>query len=229
MAIASVLGMGAGGAAGGGGLEAGWSALSAKKQWRFSRKNSRHALRWRLHDLQAAGINPLLAVSGGLGVSAQPGPQMMTPAFSERALQAVRVGAEAELARERSSVARAEAVLRRAATSRELANADESRERASLLREEQRATRARAVLSELDQPAAENMAAVHTSAAGEGVAWLKALREVLAPIFGGVIVAPRGRGRGARRGGRRGPGSPGAQRNRSQRGRGVVPRRNVER
>lgn len=71
--MAAGMGAGMGMAAGGQlmnmGMEAAFNAAEKKADFKIAKKLARHAISWRVQDLQRAGLNPLLAIAGGLGGS----------------------------------------------------------------------------------------------------------------------------------------------------------------
>lgn len=63
----------AAGAAGGllgGGLSWGASVTEGNKAWRRQKTLAQNAIRWRVRDMKAAGLNPVLAINPGAGASA---------------------------------------------------------------------------------------------------------------------------------------------------------------
>jgi len=55
--------------------EAGFSALAAHKSWKRQKAIMKNAIQWRVADMKAAGINPILAVSPGGGGGGGGAPQ----------------------------------------------------------------------------------------------------------------------------------------------------------
>lgn len=92
-----------------GALEAYHSDKMAEKAWHRQKKAMQHAVRWRVNDMKAAGINPILAVNPGAGAGGVGVGMARTP---ERKLSdSLRSGAQTDLATSQAQVNRAQAEL----------------------------------------------------------------------------------------------------------------------
>lgn len=88
-------GVGAGGGLLGAGLGWGAAASEGNKAWRRQKTLAQNAIRWRVNDMRAAGINPILAVSPGAGASAAGVNMPRPPDFAGAMSQGARAGMEA--------------------------------------------------------------------------------------------------------------------------------------
>ncbi len=196
--------MAAGAGIGGGVVEGAFSAIATKQSRKWQRKMARHAITWRVADLRRAGLNPLLAISGGLSGGAGAGPQAHTPAFTRNLTDALRSGAERPLRRKETKVAEQRALTLRGQEElmqlqgeRERAVAGESMARRDLLIKQAETEGYNAQHRALDIPGAINRSAVEAGRAGKALRYIQRAREAIG--IGPIIVPPR---RIIRRGGR---------------------------
>lgn len=79
----------------GGGLSWGAAVTEGNKAWRRQKTAMQNQIRWRVADMRAAGINPILSVSPGAGASAPSVAMARTPDFAESMASGARAGTDA--------------------------------------------------------------------------------------------------------------------------------------
>lgn len=93
--MAAAAAIGAGGGLLGAGLGWGQAVTENNKAWRRQKNAMQNQIRWRVADMRAAGINPLMAVSPGAGASAPSVSSAQIPDYASAMSSGARAGSDA--------------------------------------------------------------------------------------------------------------------------------------
>lgn len=112
----------------GGGINYGWGALSASKAFKKQKKILKNQIQWRVADMRAAGLNPILAVNpgGGGNVNAPMGPSPPGGDIATSAKTVARLPAEMKVLRSQVEIANNESERTKHAAEREVYEAARS-------------------------------------------------------------------------------------------------------
>lgn len=158
------------------------NAVEAGRSWERQKKLAKNQISWRVQDLHQAGLNPLLAISGGLSGGAGRAPQAHSTDFGKAMSEVTKAKADKSLKGKQESVAEAQANELRTRATVNSQSVLESQKRALLyeVQAEKEAANATAAELDLERARAEN----------------KLYEELGSIIPGARFIAPLLRGRG---------------------------------
>lgn len=149
------------GAAASAGASAGSAAVEAGRSWERQKKLAKNQISWRVQDLKNAGLNPLLAISGGLSGGAGRAPQAHSTDFARAMTEGMKAGAEKGLKSKQETVADAQARELRTRSEVNAESAIESQRRQTLLEVQATREAANATAAEYDLERARAEAALY--------------------------------------------------------------------
>lgn len=91
-----------------GGIQSGVSAAAASRNRGWARKNMRNQIRWRMEDMRAGGLNPILAAGGGTGGGVASAAAMVTPDMSKAVSEGTQRRNETKVAKAQSHLMEAQ-------------------------------------------------------------------------------------------------------------------------